>query len=198
MKTILEYLVNSHVNHKYAKGCIVIPKVKNCFTDSSMDAAEASIIGEQSIPMTKEFIVYNDNYRGNRPHIAHLSDGLLTMLCYGDDAEDINPDRILFSADTLIECVRWVIEKYVKSAELDKIVDDCGDNINELSDKLDDLQIDVCDSTSFLADALYAETKGKTAMRNFEKEQTTQFDTKDISKIYDKLVKAIEDTFNII
>lgn len=62
-----------------------------------------------------KYIIYNDKYRGDLPHIAMVDDFMCQVMLLQDDFEDFNPaEDILFASDDKIEIMKYVFKNILK------------------------------------------------------------------------------------
>lgn len=62
-----------------------------------------------------KYIIYNDKYRGDLPHIAMVDDFICQAMLLQDDFEDFNPmEDILFSSDDKREIMKYMIKNILK------------------------------------------------------------------------------------
>ena len=70
------------------------------------------------------YVIYNDFYRFNLPHLADTGDFLINMCWNQDDYEDFNPKKdILYASDNLKDILEWYF-KYLKIDEFPRNEDD--------------------------------------------------------------------------
>lgn len=70
------------------------------------------------------YVIYNDFYRFNRPHLADTGDFLINMCWSQDDYEDFNPKKdILYASDNLKDILEWYFN-YLKIDEFPRNEDD--------------------------------------------------------------------------
>lgn len=114
MKTINSFIIerlkinkNTGLNtesDKVPSFVISIPKVE----DDTVYMNE--IWKKLELPQSK-FIVFNDKYRGDKPHFADTEDFIMQLCCCQEDYEDFNPDKdILFSSNDLQETLEWIFD----------------------------------------------------------------------------------------
>ena len=62
------------------------------------------------LPQSK-FIVFNDKYRGDKPHFADTGDFVMQLCWSQEDYEGFNPDKdILFASNDLKETLEWIFD----------------------------------------------------------------------------------------
>lgn len=128
MKQIDLYLIEKLKINKYT-GSDKYGIIEWIKTDIPVCDSDEQIIYQSKVWRTLEmpkstYVIYNDFYRFNLPHLADTGDFLINMCWNQDDYEDFNPKKdILYASDNLKEILKWYF-KYLKIDEFPRNEDD--------------------------------------------------------------------------
>lgn len=127
MKQIDLYLIEKLKINKYTSSDKYgIEWVK---TDIPVCDSDEQIIYKSKVWRTLEmpkstYVIYNDFYRFNLPHLADTGDFFVNMCWNQDDYEDFNPKKdILYASDNLKDILEWYFN-YLKIDEFPRNEDD--------------------------------------------------------------------------
>lgn len=131
MKQIDLYLIEKLKINKYTSSYIISDKygVDWVITDIPVCDSDEQIIYQSKVWRTLEmpkstYVIFNDFYRFNRPHLADTGEFLIHMCWNQDDYEDFNPKKdILYASDNLKEILEWYFN-YLGIKEFPKDEDD--------------------------------------------------------------------------
>lgn len=131
MKQIDLYLIEKLKINKYTSSYISSDKygVDWVITDIPVCDNYDQIIYQSKVWRTLEmpkstYVIYNDFYRLNRPHLADTGDFLINMCWDQDDYEDFNPKKdILYASNNLKDILEWYFN-YLGIKEFPKDEDD--------------------------------------------------------------------------
>lgn len=128
MKQIDLYLIEKLKINKYT-GSDKYGIIEWVKTDIPVCYSDEQIIYKSKVWRTLEmpkstYVIYNDFYRFNRPHLADTGDFLINMCWSQDDYEDFNPKKdILYASDNLKDILEWYFN-YLKIDEFPRNEDD--------------------------------------------------------------------------
>lgn len=129
MKTINKYLLEKLIVNNTIQNNELIPE-KNKYKDVKIkfytfdylenEMDRSSVWKELNFPLA-EYVVYNDKYRQNKPHLASFIDMINTIYMFEDDFEDFDPQKdILFYSNNPKEIMIWYIKDFLKLKLPDK------------------------------------------------------------------------------
>lgn len=155
MKQIDLYLIEKLKINKYTSSYISSDKygVDWVITDIPVCDSDEQIIYKSKVWRTLEmpkstYVIFNDFYRLNRPHLADTGEFLIHMCWNQDDYEDFNPKKdILYASDNLKDILEWYF-KYLKIDELPRNEDD----LDEWAAKYDNINFKINDDIHILGE----------------------------------------------